>query len=412
MSANSPLATDNQSSAEAHVPENAQASSSSVTAGPILTIPFGPGQHPSSTLQFLRENFIDEASVLLFTGVATSVFLGLTDAAIERRVPNFTGDMIIAARSFWTVKAAQQERSVPEATDINRKRQRMTVQVDSGESVISQGQFSNQRTTLTHGAFEASSDRASPLPHVEEQIVENCAAKVPSGEKASRLCITDMEGIEHYTRTKADLPKREEELAWSFRAMEVKKRHFFMTSDFTVQAAEYLKVLSEQSQTREKHRNPIFAECGLWDRIDDLPVIREVDKLRLLLIGNFRNGDKTGLGLDEFAPTSLPISSVASVCPTHNRGLVNALGNFERVMQVVLSPASTNCTSVLVEALEGFNRPLELIPADFLKHAIEVEITSFFRTVRSIKKQDLKEGMNGFDPTNCATTLKMFSRSS
>jgi hypothetical protein len=59
--------------------------------------------------------------------------------------------------------------------------------------------------------------------------------------KGKSIVFMDLENVRRYTRTKTDLALREKEL--NFRAMDVEKQEFGITSDCTIQPEAYRSML-------------------------------------------------------------------------------------------------------------------------------------------------------------------------
>ena len=123
--------------------------------------------------------------------------------------------------------------------------------------------------------------------------------------------------------------------------------------------------------------------CGLLDRVQSLLFANGPAALKMLLIGNVLvEGNAPTLTLDSFL-TGENISSTSSVCPFQNRPMVSVLQNLQITLQVFLSGRFFGAIDPFILLLEGSERPLELVPAEFLRYSVESVIRKFFRVVRS-----------------------------
>jgi hypothetical protein len=98
-----------------------------------------------------------------------------------------------------------------------------------------------------------------------------------TGEKmkgTSSIVFMDLENVRRYTRTKKDLALREKELNFCYRAMDVEKQEFGITSDCTIQLEPYRSMLCEQGDTQTEERHKAIAACGLISRVHRLPLFR------------------------------------------------------------------------------------------------------------------------------------------
>ena len=254
------------------------------------------------------------------------------------------------------------------------------------------------------------------------------AAEVPSDGTAKRHClrqpdeegeqsetredkgmskyILDLEGVRHFTRVKNDLPQREKQLHFAFRAMEPDRWPYAMGSDFTLQTEEYKRMLLEQHNLRADRRETDFKACGILDRVSALEVTVKTTKMELLLTGSVLvPGAAVTLTLQDFTGDE-KILSDSTICPNHNRALVATLRNVQAMLQIVFSQSFRNCFEDFISSLEGEKRTMELAPADFLKNSVETTLQSFFRIVRSVRAADLPEGDHISNPEDCAAYLK------
>lgn len=254
------------------------------------------------------------------------------------------------------------------------------------------------------------------------------AAEVPSDGTAKRQClrqpdeegeqsetredkgmsryILDLEGVRHYTRVKNDIPQREKQLHFAFRAMEPDRWSYAMGSDFTLQTEEYKRMLLEQHNLRADRREIAFSACGILDRVSALEVTVKTTKMEMLMTGSVLvPGAAVTLTLEDFTGDE-KILSDSTICPNHNRALVATLRNVQAVLQILFSQSFRNCFEEFISSLEGERRTMELAPADFLRNSVETTLQSFFRVVRSVKAADLPEGDRISNPEECAAFLK------
>jgi hypothetical protein len=105
-----------------------------------------------------------------------------------------------------------------------------------------------------------------------------------------------------YPRNKSDIAQREEDLGFVFRAMDITKMDYGITTDLVLQAEVYRSMLCEQGDTRAEERHEAFISCGLISRIQGLKVFSKFEKLKLLLIGSVLKEGATDatLSLEDF----------------------------------------------------------------------------------------------------------------
>jgi hypothetical protein len=89
------------------------------------------------------------------------------------------------------------------------------------------------------------------------------------------------------------------------------------------------------------------------------------------------------------------ITDRASPCPLHNAGLVSALKIY-RYACISFGLALDE----FIDHLEGSHRIMEVVPADFLKHSVELALRKFFKVVRSVKTSALVD-MKVSSPDQC-----------
>jgi hypothetical protein len=85
--------------------------------------------------------------------------------------------------------------------------------------------------------------------------------------------------------------------------------------------------------------------------------------------------DEPTLCLEDFV-TQEKISTRSTPCTSNNVELVSALKNLQLSMQIVFSELFETCLDSFIENLEGAFRPMELVVADFLKHLVELVLSS------------------------------------
>ena len=219
------------------------------------------------------------------------------------------------------------------------------------------------------------------------------------------MSIVDLDGGEHPTRNKTDLIQRERDLGCTYRAMDAAKHHYSIRADVTLQPDHYRGMLFEQGATQTIDRHPAFISCGLMNRIENLPVLGEIGKLKLLLVGSVLtdNGEPTLL-LEDFV-SGEKISSKPLPCPSNNAGLVMALKNVQMVLQVCFSDVFGTALDEFIDKLEGVCRPMELVPADFLKYSVQLSLKRFFREVSTVRGPALQAGLSLKTPELCASHL-------
>lgn len=219
------------------------------------------------------------------------------------------------------------------------------------------------------------------------------------------MSIVDLDEGEHPTRNKADLHQREWDLWCTYRIMDLAKHSYSIRSDVTLQSDHYLGMLLEQGETQVIDRHHAFTSCGLMNRIQMLPVIGEISKLRLLLVGSvLADNNVTTLCLKDFI-SGERISCKPSPCPSNNAGLVTALKNFQMVLQVCFSDVFARTLDSFIDKLEGVSRPMELVSSDFLLHSVELNLRRFFREVSTVKGSDLPAELSLRTPELCASYL-------
>ena len=152
-----------------------------------------------------------------------------------------------------------------------------------------------------------------------------------------------------------------------------------MCTDLLLQAEEYGRMIDEQSKTRSAERESASKYCGLVSRIQSLGIVKDSSKLRLLLTGTVLTGETESLELEDFVAPGFTIATGNQPDVFNDVNLGAALRNIEATLVAFLSPEFRGVSSDMLDNLEGFARPLELVSADFLKHSIALVLAKFFR---------------------------------
>jgi hypothetical protein len=226
-------------------------------------------------------------------------------------------------------------------------------------------------------------------------------------EKPKGTYLQDLDDQRHFTRNKTDVAKRELELNFIFRAMDIGRRDYCMSTDLILQTESYRGMLCEQGDTIPNDRHEAFMSCGIMSRIGSLLIFSKKEKLKALLTGSVLvdGSSDPSLTLDDFITTKgEKICSTRAACPNNNVGMIQALKNLQTVMQIVFSAAFAKCMDEFIYHLEGELRPMEAVAADFLRDSIELAIKKFFRVVRSVKGSALKD-VSVKTPDLCASYL-------
>jgi hypothetical protein len=271
------------------------------------------------------------------------------------------------------------------------------------------------RSSIGPEARSVSSDTAPakrvcirPLESGGEQ-----AEETDDKPKGTSTYILDLEGVKRPTRNKSDIPQREKDLHFVFRAMDIGKWDYSMSTDFVLQPEAYRSMVCEQSISQTEDQHPAFTACGLISRVQSLPLFSNKEKLKLLMIGSvlIEGSSEPTLSLEDFVTKgSESITDRATPCPLHNAGLVNARKNMLVCMHIVFSNHFEKALEEFIDHLEGAKRIMEVVPADFLKHSVELALRKFFRVVRSVKSSALVD-MKVSTPEQCATYLSwLFER--
>jgi hypothetical protein len=134
-------------------------------------------------------------------------------------------------------------------------------------------------------------------------------------------------------------------------------------------------------------------------------LVQKSDVLEQLLTGAlFVEGGTPTLELVDFAiPNSSEALSIGnSVCPYQNRPLVALLRNLQDCLQVFFSHSFKSCLDDFIYDLEGADRPMELVAADFLKYSVEETLRKYFRVIRSERRGPDSTEMPISSPEQCA----------
>ena len=76
------------------------------------------------------------------------------------------------------------------------------------------------------------------------------------------------------------------------------------------------------------------------------------------------------------------------------------------VLLVLFSGLFASSIDPFISILEGAARPLELVPADFLRYSVEWVVRKFYRVVRSERASAANEHPALTDPSFCAAYLE------
>ena len=236
---------------------------------------------------------------------------------------------------------------------------------------------SGTATDNPRGADRGTKRLCIRLPETEGELAESRNLEVPI-EKGTTKYILDLDGCQHLTRNKTDIAQRERDLWFVFRTVGKERWEFVMGSDFTLQTVEYRSTVVQQARLRPDHRHKAFTSCGYFDRIQDLEFAQKSDRLKLLLTGQIMaEGETATLTLEDFADGET-LSTCDTVCPNQNRPLVVILKNLQTSLEVFLSSEFEGVFDSFISDLEGIDRPMELVAADFLKYSVELNLRKFF----------------------------------
>jgi hypothetical protein len=227
-----------------------------------------------------------------------------------------------------------------------------------------------------------------------------------TGSTSKGTFVLDLDGIRHPTRSKVDLAVREKELHFTLRAMDKDRREYSITLDMSLQTEVYWSMLCDQWDTLAEDRIPAFLSCGLINRVHQLQVFTKTEKLKLLLTGCvlLEGSVQQSLSLEDFNSGDKFVTSVLP-CQNNNIWLVSILKNFQMTMQIVFSESFEACLDQFIDHLEGAYRPLELVPYDFLRFAVELVLRKVFFTIRETRGSCMTGGKSVRTPDNCAAFL-------
>ena len=223
-------------------------------------------------------------------------------------------------------------------------------------------------------------------------------------DKPKGTYLLDLDDVRHFTRNKSDLALRERELNFIFRSMDVRRRDYVVSTDLILQTEIYRSMLNEQGDTHPGDRHEAFVSCGILSRVP-LLLFQKKEKLKSLLTGFVlvECSTELTLSLDDFT-NGEKISGKASACSSNNVGIIQALKNLQTVMQIVFSDVLATSLEVFIDLLEGVQRPMDVVAADFLRYSVELTLRKFFRIIRSVRGTALAD-YSVKTPELCATLL-------
>jgi hypothetical protein len=195
----------------------------------------------------------------------------------------------------------------------------------------------------------------------------------------------NLDGDAFSMRDKDDFGAREKKLFRCFRMLDKLRWEYTMGPDYKLQTEEYRNTILQQGRTRADHKHKAFLTTSILDRIQDLYLVQKSEELELLLTGAlFVEGGAPTLELMDCANpnSSEKVSAGNTVCPFQNRPQVVLLRNLQDTLRVHISDAFKSCIDDFIRDLEGAERPMELVAADFLKYSVEETRRKFFRVIR------------------------------
>jgi hypothetical protein len=223
----------------------------------------------------------------------------------------------------------------------------------------------------------------------------------------------NLDGDSFSMRDKTDIGAREKKLFLLFRMLEKNRWEYAMGPDYKLQTEEYRNTIIQQGRTRAEHKNKAFLTCSFLDRIQGLKLVQNSDQLEILLTGAvFIEGGLPTLELSDFvtANSSEQLSTGNTVCPFQNRPLVAVLKNFQDALHVFFSHHFKSCLDEFIEDLEGAERPMELVAADFLRFSVEETLRKYFRVIRSERRGADSTEKPISNPEFCADYLRTIFR--
>ena len=156
--------------------------------------------------------------------------------------------------------------------------------------------------------------------------------------------------------------------------MDIGKLIYSISTDLVLQPEAYRSMVCEQGDTQSDDQHPAFTACGLISRVQSLALFSNKEKLKLMLVSAvlIEGHAEPTLALEDFV-TKEPISNRAAPCANHNSGMVSALKNLAMVMHILFSDVFENSLATFICHLEGAKRIMEVVPADFLRHSVELD---------------------------------------
>lgn len=267
--------------------------------------------------------------------------------------------------------------------------------------LVARGQFPE----ATPPGAAATDNENAPLGGKRARELLDDLGEQQGGGERSLANIVDLDGRTHVTRCRKDVTQRAKDLAFGFRMVDKERWTYLMGADFLLQPNEYNMMIMEQAKTRASGREPAFESCGLADRIRNLRFADSPSKLKSLVTGSIFDGLKDSIVVADLETKGLPIATGVQPDVNSNVNLVAMLRNLEAVLIVFFSAAFVGVFAGLLEDLEGFKRPLELVSADYLKHSIETELSKFFRVIRNQRSCD-DPSLALAGPQKCAAFLQ------
>ena len=104
------------------------------------------------------------------------------------------------------------------------------------------------------------------------------AEELEDKPKGTSTYILDLEGVKRPTRNKSDIDPH-----FMFRAMDVGKWDYCVSTDLVLQPEAYRSMLCEQSKSQIEDQHPAVTSCGLISRVQSLPLFSNKENLLLLL---------------------------------------------------------------------------------------------------------------------------------
>jgi hypothetical protein len=162
------------------------------------------------------------------------------------------------------------------------------------------------------------------------------ADDVEDKPKGTSTYLLYLEGVRRATRNKTDIPQREKDTHFVFRAMDPEKWEYSIGTDLVLQPEAYRRMVCEQGDTQTDHHHPAFTACGLISRVQSLALFSNKEKLKLVLVGSvlIEGSAEPSLSLEDFVMKE-PITNRAAPCASHNSGMVAALKNLAMVLHIL-----------------------------------------------------------------------------